>query len=42
MDFCSDPYVKIDLVPINEDAIIDSVLTRTRKKVRENRSFPKN
>ncbi|XP_019758034.1 E3 ubiquitin-protein ligase NEDD4 isoform X7 [Dendroctonus ponderosae] len=28
----SDPYVKIDLVPINEDAIIDSVLTRTRKK----------
>ncbi|CAG9764978.1 unnamed protein product [Ceutorhynchus assimilis] len=28
----SDPYVRIDLIPINGDEIIDSVLTRTRKK----------
>lgn len=28
----SDPYVRIDLLPINGDEIIDSVLTRTRKK----------
>ncbi|XP_066140944.1 E3 ubiquitin-protein ligase Nedd-4 isoform X7 [Euwallacea fornicatus] len=28
----SDPYVRIDLLPINGEGIIDSVLTRTRKK----------
>lgn len=30
----SDPYVKIDLHTINDNAQIDSVLTKTRKKVR--------
>lgn len=28
----SDPYVRIDLLPINGDEVIDSVLTRTKKK----------
>ncbi|XP_066245931.1 E3 ubiquitin-protein ligase Nedd-4 isoform X3 [Euwallacea similis] len=28
----SDPYVRIDLLPINGEDIIDSVLTRTKKK----------
>ncbi|KAF7279808.1 hypothetical protein GWI33_006730 [Rhynchophorus ferrugineus] len=28
----SDPYVKIDLMPVSGDEIIDSVMTRTKKK----------
>lgn len=31
----SDPYVRIDLNTINGDINIDSVLTKTKKKVRE-------
>lgn len=34
----SDPYVRIDLNTINGDINIDSVLTKTKKKVRENKS----
>lgn len=30
--FSSDPYVRIDLLPINGEGTIDSVLTRTKKK----------
>lgn len=30
---CSDPYVRIDLNTINGDINIDSVLTKTKKKV---------
>ena len=31
--FISDPYVRIDLNTINGDINIDSVLTKTKKKV---------
>lgn len=31
--FFSDPYVKVDLNTINGDETIDSVLTKTKKKV---------
>lgn len=30
---CSDPYVRIDLNTINGDINLDSVLTKTKKKV---------
>lgn len=32
--FCSDPYVRIDLNTVNGDINIDSVLTKTKKKVK--------
>lgn len=31
--FSSDPYVRIDLVAVNGDDVIDSVMTRTKKRV---------
>lgn len=33
MDICSDPYVRIDLSTTNGDETIDSVLTKTKKRV---------
>lgn len=35
----SDPYVRIDLNTINADVNIDSVLTKTKKKVRHSLIF---
>lgn len=32
--YFSDPYVRIDLNTINGDETIDSVLTKTKKKVK--------
>ena len=30
---CSDPYVRIDLVTVSGDEVIDSVMTKTKKRV---------
>ena len=35
----SDPYVKIDLVKNSDDSVIDSVYTKTKKRVRQLNSF---
>jgi hypothetical protein len=33
LTFCSDPYVRVDLNTIEGDETIDSVMTRTKKRV---------
>ncbi|GAB6028581.1 E3 ubiquitin-protein ligase nedd4 [Chamberlinius hualienensis] len=32
LNFCSDPYVRIDLISVENDEVIDSVNTKTKKK----------